>query len=313
MSFLAEKCQICAPGQHLVQRDDLVSRISGTPPSAKRSPRAVLPVCSGGAVCLFVFIFTLIFTISCTEHSLIASERDGSTEPDAQIQPDAAPSNELRFTEVHCVPDVLNGEPLPQGVELGCEFRVVGITGRTTELSCEDGWGEPVDCFGGWSIWMEPVGQNPLPINDGYFWMHFMNFLPPWLADGGLVWVADDGYEQARLSLQFQQIPNEPPEVWVECSGDAGGFVTVQAGDSLQCQVHTFDPNPNAHVAWEVTRVKGPPPVNSPTPTWGGGPGVVSWSWSTDPAEGGELWRWRFWASDGPLFAEPFDLSVQVQ
>lgn len=251
---------------------------------------------------------------ACLEHGIIARELDGAPGPDAaptDAQVDAAPSDELRFTDLWCEPDVLNGEPLHLDEWLDCYFRVTGASGRMTTLSCEDGQGMPMDCDGGWPPrWIEPVGPSPLPIEEGYFTMVVGG---PGRMPGSVVWVADDGVQQERLELSWQMMVNGPPDIWVDCAGNDTGFVSVTAGDLLDCVVHTWDPDLGDIVEWAVFLEQGPPPMSEPTPQWGEGPEPTFWAWQTDLQEAGEILTYRFLAHDSVSSAQPFDLVVTVQ
>ncbi len=286
----------------------------GTPPLANQGlPAVVSSLWLKGAVCLFLLSTVSMAHGACMEHGIIARSGDGALSTDAQpdTQPDARPADELRFTDVYCEPDVINGEPLAPHTFLDCIFRVEGVAGRMTELWCEDGLGALLDCNEGWPPrFLDPAGPSPLPVEDGYFTIWIPEPAPPM---GRVVWVADDGVGQARFDLTWHTEPNSPPEIWVECGGNGLGFVTVDAGALLECSVFTQDPDPGDDVNWQVILQQGPLPMEDPIPLWGQGPGPSFWAWQTDLLEAGEILIYRFMAHDNASPAPPFDLTVTVQ
>ncbi len=265
-------------------------------------------------MCLFFILTVSMALAGCMEHGLIARARDAGPGPDVQTPdtgtPDAA-TDGLRFTDVVCEPDVLNGEPVATESFLDCTFRVVGVAGRETQLSCEDPSGVELDCHNDWPPrWLDPEDPTPLPIEDGWFGMGIGGPNGP---PNGVVWVAHDGVSEARFELSWTVKVNNPPDLWVECGGNGSGFVTVAAGDLLQCVVHTTDPDPGDEVHWQVVLAQGRPPEIDPAPLWGEGPGATPWAWQTELIEAGESLIYRFYAHDSSVGAPHYDLMVSVQ
>jgi hypothetical protein len=222
---------------------------------------------------------------------------------------------DLRFEDVQCVPNVLEGKAIVEGQSLSCTFRVEGRVGREASVRCEDASGGSLDCSAASRMQIQPFGSNPLPIKDGLFIMQ---------TDGranqnvSLVWVADDGEKEARRRVEFAVSAddgvNAPPSIEFNCAGDTDGAVRAAAGAQLVCQVRLSDPDPDT-LSWSYTQTAGPAPANEPTPFGGSGqaPLEFTWRWSTVAAEAGKSWTYRFTVNDGTAPAVTRELVISAE
>lgn len=239
---------------------------------------------------------------------------DPAPDPPSDPADDEPVSDTLRFTGIHCLPDVDGGDDVVAGQNVSCRFGVQGATGRRVTLSCEDGSGTAIDCSSSSSTQIQPFGSNPLPVFNGWFGMGNTSSL------GGttvvIVWVADDTVEQARHRFEADVIAddgtNGPPSIEVDCGGDTDGSVSVTAGSRLDCRLFILDPDPD-DVSWDYSQTSGATPVTSPSPYGGTGraPYDVTWRWQTDSSESGTF-VYTFSADDGTATAVTYDLTVDV-
>jgi len=239
---------------------------------------------------------------------------DPTSDPPADPADDEPVSDTLRFTSIHCLPDVDGGDDVVAGQNVSCRFGVQGSTGRRVTLSCEDESGTIVECSSSSTTQIQPFGSNPLPVFNGWFGMGNTSSL------GGTtvvtIWVADDTVEQARHRFEADVIVddgvNAPPTIEVDCDGDTDGSVSVTAGDRLDCSLFILDPDPD-DVSWDYTQTSGATPVASPSPYGGTGraPYDVTWRWQTDSSESGTF-VYTFSADDGTATAVTYDLTVDV-
>ncbi len=242
-----------------------------------------------------------------------AADPSTDTTP-ADVADDEPVSDTLRFTGIHCLPDVDGGDDVVAGQNLSCRFGVQGATGRRVTLTCEDESGTAVDCSSSSSTQIQPFGSNPLPVFNGWFGMGNTSSL------GGttvvIIWVADDTVEQARHRFEADVVAddgvNAPPSIEVDCGGDTDGSVSVTAGSRLDCRLFILDPDPD-DVSWDYSQTSGATPVTSPSPYGGTGraPYDVTWRWQTDSSESGTF-VYTFSADDGTATAVTYDLTVDV-
>lgn len=234
---------------------------------------------------------------------------DDPTEDD----PSTEPSDELRFTNIRCLPDVGAGDDVVDGQNLFCRFEVRGATGRRVDLSCEDESGSVIDCSSSSTSQIQPFGSNPLPVFNGWFGTGTSGLAGTTIV---IIWVADDTVDQVRHRFEADVIAddgtNGPPSIEVSCEGDTDGDVSVTAGDRLDCMLFFLDPDPDS-LDWDYTQTSGPTPVTSPAPYGATGPAPfdVTWRWQTDSGESGAF-VYTFSVDDGTAAAVTYDLTVNV-
>lgn len=220
----------------------------------------------------------------------------------------------LAFSNIACLPDIHGGADWVEGQSITCAFEVHGEVGRDATLSCEDTGGTSLDCSSSSSTQIQPFGSNPLPITSGWFGAPSTGLAGTTYE---IVWVADDGTDQARYTLSGSVIADDgvdgDPSILVDCGGDADGEVDVTAGDRLECTLTFLDPDPDS-IWWDYSLDSGATPVNEPSPYsgLGGAPYSVLWHWDTDVSESGGTWVWTFTADDETDPVISFDLTVHV-
>lgn len=229
--------------------------------------------------------------------------------------PGGGGSDELRFAEVQCVPDVLRGMSLVAGQSLSCVFRLEGSSGRSASLRCEHDSGAAADCGAAAGMQLQPFGTHPLPIQDGLFILSTSGLGP---GRRVVVWRADDGEHLARYRLEVEIVAdngvNEQPGIEFNCGGRTDGTARIAAGGEVSCQVRFVDPDPDA-LSWSYAVASGPAPQNEATPFGGSGqaPHEVRWRWRTSASEAGKTWTYAFTVSDGTAPAVTRQLVVTVE
>lgn len=219
------------------------------------------------------------------------------------------------FGGIVCLPDVGSGAVAVEGQPVSCTFGVTGEPGVDVLLSCEDIGGTPLDCStapSGFEIL--PLGPVPLPVTGGRFQATTAGRAGTTLV---VFWVANDGSQIGRHTYAAQVVAddgvNGAPTLSVDCGGDADGEVDVPAGQPLECRVTVLDPDPDV-VSWSFVRTSSVPPVTEPTPPGDAqaAPFAADWVFSTDAAEAGGTWVFRFTADDSVAPPVVFDLTVNV-
>lgn len=224
-------------------------------------------------------------------------------------------SGNLRFTDVICLPEVTGGQTIVEGSLVTCTFHVAGPPGRAVTLRCEDGAGNELDCGSSSRTQLQPFGASPLPLDDGFFTISTDGLAG---TTAVVVWVADDGEEEARHRFEAQVVAddglNEPPGIELDCGGDTDGSVDIKAGNELVCTLRFIDPDPDL-LTWSYEIAQGGTPTSEPTPFGGAAtaPFEAEWRWITAPSESGMAWTFRFKVMDGAAPEVTRDLIVNVE